>query len=326
MEDTSNNDEEYSNHHSFYVDNGDLSIWEYLTNTFDYEVTFQQLPALDQSEWRNLHDLQHKVSASSLQEPQPVHDQRMQRKWQSNDVEQQNIIDNSHRCIEENYFSGIQFLPRPSNEPFSTAYHDQKIKAVSETKSPPLLRPSILVRNSPNWHLSIETFAQAKASSSPPITTPDFVQRNGRVLSHLKFPSFSHLTPPHQEKMDRKLLLKPLSPYNYYYRDERDNIVKNMQHPEDPLPPPISDQTQEKLERLLFQRWYVDPIKTKRRHRRSHGCISFEELARQIADRWHQQPDHVYNFYYTVSSMDKTYYRKQAKSIQGNEKGATSEL
>jgi hypothetical protein len=52
-------------------------------------------------------------------------------------------------------------------------------------------------------------------------------------------------------------LCKPLNVYNYFYRDERDNIVNGMKQHGDPGPPPVRDFSQAKFERLLYQRWYV---------------------------------------------------------------------
>jgi hypothetical protein len=47
----------------------------------------------------------------------------------------------------------------------------------------------------------------------------------------------------------------PLTAYNYFYRNERDNIVRNMKRPGDPLPDPDHDFSQSKQEELLYQRW-----------------------------------------------------------------------
>jgi hypothetical protein len=58
-------------------------------------------------------------------------------------------------------------------------------------------------------------------------------------------------------KLHHPKLCKPLKVYNYFYRDERDNIVNGMQNHGDPLPPPVSDFSQSKYEHLLHQRWYV---------------------------------------------------------------------
>jgi hypothetical protein len=53
------------------------------------------------------------------------------------------------------------------------------------------------------------------------------------------------------------IMIKPLTAYNYFYRDERDNIVNGMKHKGDPLPPPLDDFGAEKMETLLYQHWYV---------------------------------------------------------------------
>lgn len=351
------------------MDSGDLRIWEYLTNTFDYDNKFEPRHSLetrqpgnanampktvDPPEWRIFNDIQHQESLSAFFQPlsSSVNHETTERARQVNDAEQYDTIDHFKEPITckyrqvnhwiDQHSSGISRITRPTMEQISTGNTDQKAEDVSVAKSPPLLRRSLLESHSLNGLSSIETMTEPPSppvlcersylhpkelpESYPPSTTStasEYAERHGRILSHLKFPSFSHIMPPHQEQMNRKLLLRPLSPYNYYYRDERDNIVNNLKQPGDPLPPPISDQSQEKLESLLFQRWFVDPIKIKRRHRRSHGCISFEELARKIAERWHEQPESVYNFYYTVSCMDKRYHGKQLKLIQDSRMGAT---
>jgi hypothetical protein len=50
---------------------------------------------------------------------------------------------------------------------------------------------------------------------------------------------------------------KPLSSYNYFYRVERDNIVLGMKNQGDPLPPTVLDFSQNKMEMLLHNHWYV---------------------------------------------------------------------
>ena len=70
-------------------------------------------------------------------------------------------------------------------------------------------------------------------------------------------------------------LLKPLTAYNFYYRDERDNIV--LATTGDPIPPPVSDFSEAKSQKLLADRWLKDPTKEKRKHRRTHGKMEFAE-------------------------------------------------
>jgi hypothetical protein len=47
----------------------------------------------------------------------------------------------------------------------------------------------------------------------------------------------------------------PLTAYNYFYRNERDNIVRNMKRAGDPLPKPDYDFSQSKHDELLYQHW-----------------------------------------------------------------------
>jgi hypothetical protein len=50
----------------------------------------------------------------------------------------------------------------------------------------------------------------------------------------------------------------PLTAYNYFYRNERDNIVRNMKRAGDPLPKPDHDFSQSKHDEMLYQHWYVE--------------------------------------------------------------------
>jgi hypothetical protein len=122
--------------------------------------------------------------------------------------------------------------------------------------------------------------------------------------------------PPYEWHRNKKLLLRYLTPYNYYFRDERDNIVGKISNDSDPLPPPTCDFSPSKLKYLLYQHWYVDPLKKKRRHRKSHGKIDFLRLSKAIADRWHQLPDRGRDFYYAVAQCDTIYYHHHLKLIQ----------
>jgi hypothetical protein len=132
------------------------------------------------------------------------------------------------------------------------------------------------------------------------------------AVYHLELPSFVHqILPPYQQHQNARLLLRPLTPYNYFYRDERDNIVHNLTTEDDPLPPPLSDFAITKMHALLYEHWYVDPSKPKRSHRKSHGKVSFETLSKTIAQRWHNLPEEGREFYRNVSFLDNVYYQKE---------------
>jgi hypothetical protein len=49
----------------------------------------------------------------------------------------------------------------------------------------------------------------------------------------------------------------PLTAYNYYFRNERDTIVRGMRHAHDPIPPSDEDYSPAKKAALLHQHWYV---------------------------------------------------------------------
>lgn len=76
--------------------------------------------------------------------------------------------------------------------------------------------------------------------------------------------------PPHK-------LLKPLTAYHYFYRVERDNIVQGMTINGDQIPDAVHDYSESKLRELLDRRWYIDPNKKKRAHRKTLGELGFEK-------------------------------------------------
>jgi hypothetical protein len=79
--------------------------------------------------------------------------------------------------------------------------------------------------------------------------------------------------PPQQQQQQQTPMLRPLSAYNYFYRSERDEIVANGID----NPPLFRDFSQARMQEMLQQRWFVDPIKPRRCHRKSHGKVSFRE-------------------------------------------------
>jgi hypothetical protein len=123
------------------------------------------------------------------------------------------------------------------------------------------------------------------------------------------------MTPPYLQLNNNKLLLKPLTPYNYFYRDERDNIINHVVDDFDSLPLTVSDFSISKIQHLLYQHWYIDPLKKKRVHRKTHGKISFQTLCKEITDRWHHLPTHGRDFYRTVTRYDDIYYRLHQKTL-----------
>jgi hypothetical protein len=122
--------------------------------------------------------------------------------------------------------------------------------------------------------------------------------------------------PPYAQQRKKELLLKPLTAYNYYFRDERINIVSQVSVNTDPIPRQVSEYTISKLQSLLYERWYVDPVKKKRRHRKSHGKIDFHRLSKVISERWRELPQLGRDFYRAVSQYDTMYYQQHTLIIQ----------
>ena len=135
----------------------------------------------------------------------------------------------------------------------------------------------------------------------------------------------NQIVPPYQKLKNNSLLLKPLTPYNYFYRDERDNIVLQISDETDPLPPPVSDFSTEKMRSLLQQHWYVDPLKAKRIHRKTHGKMSFQNLSKIISERWRILPSQGREFYRSVARNDEMYYNQHLVNVLNN-KGLTGPM
>ena len=179
---------------------------------------------------------------------------------------------------------------------YEIPYTDEKIKSFDAASEQP---------SSPK---------RATISKTGAIVEATFMEQEIRVwMNMIGTPSF---LPPFQQFGDKKLLLHPLTPYNYYYRDERENIVSQITGENDTLPPPVSDFTTTKIQSLLYQHWFVDPVKKKRKHRKSHGKMNFEKLSKVIAQRWHQLTLQEREFYRSISRYDNAYYHEQLAIIK----------
>jgi hypothetical protein len=77
-------------------------------------------------------------------------------------------------------------------------------------------------------------------------------------------------------RLRRYRLLKPLNAYNYFFRDERDNMVRGKYGADGSLPQPIQDWSDEKKRKLLREHWYMDPLRGRRKHRKKEGAIPFK--------------------------------------------------
>lgn len=92
--------------------------------------------------------------------------------------------------------------------------------------------------------------------------------------------------------------LRPLSAYNYFFRDEREHVLKHMG-----LEGRRVVLNQSHCDKLLRDHWGRDRT-TRRLHRKSHGKISFQELSKLISSRWKKLPVRDKQFYQQVADID----------------------
>jgi len=106
------------------------------------------------------------------------------------------------------------------------------------------------------------------------------------------------------------LPLRALSAYNFYFRDERERIL-NGGEPE---------YTAEKKEALLSGHWFRDRS-VKRRHRKTHGKVSFTTLSKLISQRWRElTPEHK-EFYRQIAQEDLDRYQRELGALNGSSTG-----
>jgi hypothetical protein len=96
--------------------------------------------------------------------------------------------------------------------------------------------------------------------------------------------------------------LRALSPYNFFFRDERDRIVHGG-----PM-----ELTPAKQHRLLQEHWGRDRT-MRRRHRKTHGKIDFTSLSKLISKRWKELPEDRRAFYRQVAFLDWERYRAELR-------------
>lgn len=110
-----------------------------------------------------------------------------------------------------------------------------------------------------------------------------------------------------------KAPLKSLSAYNFFFRDERERILSGESSVNECNDSDIMiDSSLEHQEFLLKQHWHQDREKKKhRRHRKTHGKISFTTLSKVISRRWKILSEEKKAFYRSVAAIDWDRYQRE---------------
>lgn len=109
----------------------------------------------------------------------------------------------------------------------------------------------------------------------------------------------------------------PLTAYNFFFSDERERILrhladgKNIEDLNQDIGVDSVLKRKEKQLKLLKHLEFRREKKSKRRpHRKTHGKISFSELAVQIGKRWRRLGTNEISYYHELAEMDMCNYRK----------------
>ena len=104
--------------------------------------------------------------------------------------------------------------------------------------------------------------------------------------------------------------LRPLTAYNFYFRDERDRILQHGPEYEQSV---VLDE--KRRQKLLNDHWGRDRSK-KRLHRKSHGKISFAALSKLISSRWNALSKADQNYYRDVAAVDLARFKEETDALE----------
>jgi hypothetical protein len=118
---------------------------------------------------------------------------------------------------------------------------------------------------------------------------------------------------------------RPLSAYNLFFSEERERILKEIEKKESKDgEPPAEEQVEDEEKPKALLRPLIPAEKKRRPHRKTHGKISFQELARMVGERWKNLPDDERKYYQDLAQEDmkrqkvamEEYYAKQNAGSQ----------
>ena len=183
---------------------------------------------------------------------------------------------------------------------------------------------------------------QHSSTSNAPVSAPNdspsiYVEQKHKSSGVTKRKESKKKKPSRKKSLPDDAPRRPLSAYNYFYIDERERIlqqkhkeagtvseaatgtdpiknVKGDSNRNDEYDIEISEPVREMLERQKTR-----PNEGRRRpHRKRHGVVSFQELAKTIASRWRSLPADRVQYYRKIASFDLRRYQAQVFDYNQN--------
>ena len=102
-------------------------------------------------------------------------------------------------------------------------------------------------------------------------------------------------------------VLRPRTAYNFFYRYQRDLILKARSSSSN-----NENVTVPSLHTDHF--WSSSTARTKRPHRKTHGLISLQQLTKTVAKRWREADPETRNKFTALAAQDKIRYKNETRS------------
>lgn len=103
-------------------------------------------------------------------------------------------------------------------------------------------------------------------------------------------------------------VLRPRTAYNFFYRYQRDLILRARSS----SPSNIENLTLPNLQ--TDQLWSFSTSRTKRPHRKTHGLISLQQLTKTVAKRWREADTETRNKFTALAVQDKIRYKNETRT------------